>query len=106
MEFDANIIEHELIRCGLSEGIGEFARAIKAGCCTMSPEIGRWLKESFGKNAGPPGAKNTMKLAAMIAWLLPQDRELLAKHHTAGADANLHARLFLKLSSLATASDD
>jgi len=104
MEFDANILKQELLRCGLTERLQEFDRTIRAGCCTMSPEIGRWLKESFGENAGPPSAQNTMKLAAMVSWLLPDERELLAKHHTAGADANLHARLFLKLSSLATAS--
>ena len=96
-------IEHELVRCGLTERLQEFERTIKAGCCTMNPEIGRWLKESFGENAGPPSAKNTMKLAAMVSWLLPEERELLAKHHTAGADANLHVRLFLELSSLAKA---
>ena len=59
----------------------------------MAPDIGRWLRTCFGQDAGPPSAKNTIKLRELVVWLLPGSAKLLAKHHTAGADAELHLRL-------------
>ena len=99
MGFDANIIAREMERCGGSSTLdtADFTRAVRDGCCTMNPDIGRWLKESFGEDAGPNTAKNTMKLKALVQWLLPSCVPLLEKHHTAGADAELHVRLFLEM---------
>ncbi len=98
LEFDGNIIQREMERCGADTL--DFCKMLRQGCCTMSPEIGRWLKECFGEDAGPNTAKNTMKLSVMVKWLLPNCAPLLQKHHTAGADADLHVRLFLEICRL------
>jgi DNA polymerase III epsilon subunit-like protein len=103
LTFDAGIIDRELARCGLHDYQKEWANAARAGCCTMDPEIGRWVRTCFGQDAGPETAKNTMSLKELVRWLLPGSAELLDKHHTAGADAELHLLLYAELCRLATA---
>ena len=98
LEFDGNIIVRELERSELDTTV--FGNMLRRGCCTMSPEIGRWLKECVGEDAGPNTTKNTMKLSVMVKRLVPDCAPLLQNHHTAGADAELHVRLFLEICRL------
>ena len=93
----AGIIDKELERCEMHELRGVWATAARAGCCTMSPDIGRWLRKWFGQDAGGPSVKNTMNLKELVLLLLPADVKLLEEHHTAGADAELHMRLYAEL---------
>lgn len=45
-EFDANIIDEELLRCGLDELATSWRQAAAThGYCTMNPEIGLWILE-------------------------------------------------------------
>ncbi len=106
LEFDAGIIDNELSRCGLEHLRPEWATAVRKGCCTMCPEIGRWVRGCFGRDTGPPTAKNTMRLKELAGWLIPGSAELLAKHHTAGADAELHLLLYGELSRIAAAASE
>ena len=93
LEFDAGIIDHELARCGLNDYHKELAGAARAGCCTMDPRVGRWVRACFGQDAAPETTKNTMSLKELVRWLLPGSAELLDTRHTAGADAELHLLL-------------
>ena len=106
LEFDAGIIDNELARCGLEHLRPEWATAVRKGCCTMCPEIGRWVRTCFGRDTGPPTAKNTMRLKELAGWLIPRNAELLAKHHTAGADAELHLLLYGELGRIAAAASE
>ena len=106
LTFDAGIIDRELARCGLHDYQKEWANAARAGCCTMDPEIGRWVRGCFGRDTGPETAKNTMRLKELAGWLIPRNAELLAKHHTAGADAELHLLLYGELGRIAAAASE
>ena len=56
----------------------------------MDPEIGRWMRQCWGEDAGTAKTMNTLSLKTIVQRLLPERSELLAKHHSAGADAALH----------------
>jgi len=99
-EFDMGIIDLELERCGHA-GRSEFNEAARKACCTMDPEIGRWIRTCFGKDPGNEATKNTMSLKELVYLTLPEQAALLKRHHTAGADAELHLRLFARLRALA-----
>ena len=101
LEFDAGILDKELSRCGMEEARRDWGRAVRAGCCTMSPNIGRWLRTCFGEEAGPPSKQNVLKLRALATWFVPNSAKLSQQHHTAGADAELCARLYLEICKLA-----
>ncbi len=83
-----------------------FRRCASEGYCTMNPTIGGWLQAAFrgDSSGGPVMKRNVMKLKKMIEWLMPESTSLLAKHHTAGADAVLHRLLYLKLCDLAASA--
>ena len=104
--FDGGILDKELSRCGMEESRRDWGEAVRTGCCTMSPDIGRWLRTCFGQDSGPPTAKNTMKLRDLVVWFLPGSADLLANHHTAGADAEMHVRLYVEICNLARASGE
>ena len=101
LDFDAEILYNELARCSLESLQRQWSKAARMGCCTMDPEIGRYLCTCFGEDAGPETAENTMSLQKLTEWLLPESVPLLDKHHTASADAELALRLYIRICQLA-----
>ena len=101
LEFDAGIILRELRRCGLtslSQTWAKIARRDCRGFCTMSPEVGRWLGQASGGDAGPATSKQCLGLKKVVKILAPSLSALLmAKHHEAGADAQLTRSIYLAL---------
>ena len=103
LNFDATIIYNELANCGLERYQAEWSKAAKAGCCTMDPEIGKYLRTCFGQDTGQE--RNTMSLKGLVRTLLPGSAPLLEKHHTAGADAELCMRLYVEICKIARTSE-
>ena len=95
LEFDAGIIRSELNRCSLEEFQDQWASMVRKGICTMDPFIGRWVRTCIGKDPGPESAMNTMGLKELVKLLVPHSEYLLAKHHAAGADAQMHRLLYI-----------
>ena len=81
----------------MTDAVREFAAVAKSGLCTMNPQIGRWLRESWGQDMS---LMNALPLSELVEKLMPECRELLHKHHTAGPDALLHRRLAYALYGL------
>ena len=106
LEFDATIIHNELANSCLAQHQVEWSKAARAGCCTMDPEIGKYLRTCFGQDAGPQTAKNTMSLRELTQWLLPENAVLLEQQHTAGADAELCLRLYAEMRKIAATGED
>ncbi len=48
LDFDLGVIDNELERTGLAHLRKELGQAARAGCCSMDPEIGRWVRMCFG----------------------------------------------------------
>ena len=76
----------------------------------MNPVLGKWLLECSNEEVGP---RTTLKLAKALQWLLPdQDelvKDLLAKRHNAGADAQMtrlaYVAVLARVRANVTASD-
>ena len=47
LEFDAGIIAKEISRCKMEEASKLWAEIARAGICTMGPDIGIWIRQSF-----------------------------------------------------------
>ena len=101
-EFDAGIIAREMERAGMSDALTLFEPIAKNGLCTMDPQIGRWVRESWGEDDDNK-MMNALSLKEMIEKLLPECVGLLANHHAAGVDALLHRRLAYALCGLSRA---
>ena len=87
-EFDAGIIAAELDRLGLRELCELWGQSVSYGVCTMDPEIGHWVRQQAG--IGDKERKTPMRLRDMVSLLLPDCKELLKAHHSAGGDARMH----------------
>ena len=88
IEFDAGIIAAELDRLGMHEAREMWAQSVSYGVCTMDPEIGHWIRQQAG--IGDRERKTPMRLRDAVALLLPDSKELLKAHHSAGGDARMH----------------
>ena len=60
--------------------------------CSMDPQIGRWLRGSWGEDDDNK-VMNALPLKELVRKLLPECCSLLVNHHSAGVDALLHRRL-------------
>ena len=89
-EFDAGVVQEELIRCGLEDLRKEWVETARAkGYCTMNPAVGRWIWQCMGRETGPVDARHTKGLSVLLRILAP-DREDLFKdinRHVAIVDA-------------------
>ena len=97
LEFDAGIISEELRRSGLAEFQHRWEAIAHKGLCTMDPCIGRWMRLCRGEDAGPATAKNTLCLRDLVEQLVPDHERLLAKHHDAQTDAEMHRLVYVNL---------
>ena len=93
VEFDAGILTRELERYNLREASLQFSPIARKALCTMCPQIGRWLRESWGEDSGVAETMPTQSLKKLVEKLLPECKDLLPDHHSAGVDALLHRRL-------------
>ena len=99
LEFDAGIISRELDRAGLHSYQTAWHDVASSGLCTMDPMIGKWVRELLGMEMAPYPSGNTMKLDDMLK-LLPESDALRGCRHSAGADAQLHMRVYRALKRL------
>lgn len=92
LEFDAGVIAMELRRAGLGDKVDAWSQIASGGFCTMSPMVTKWAcavlfdqtgNDSFLGRARPVGLKD------LVRALLPGSRNLLERHHDAGADAHM-----------------
>jgi len=93
LEFDAGIIANEMQRCGMFKLMGTFEDYARRGLCTMDPYIGRWLMQCYGEDVGPSTSMNVLSLKKIVELALPEEKHLLEKHHSAGADSLLVRKL-------------
>ncbi len=93
VEFDAGILTREFERYKLREASLQFSPIARKALCTMCPQIGRWLRESWGEDSGVAETMPTQSLKKLVEKLLPECNDLLPDHHSAGVDALLHRRL-------------
>ena len=103
LEFDAGIIANELLRCGMKDAKAQFESIVRAGLCTMSPEIGRWLVQCWGEDCGSAKTTNALALKTIVHRLLPESASLLERQHSAGVDALLHRKVAYALRGLSVA---
>ena len=106
LEFDAGIIAKELSRCKMADASKLWAKIARAGLCTMDPHIGSWVRQSFNEEVHEPETRNTLSLKELVRRLLPERTDLLAKHHTAGADACMVLEVAFALHELALPPPD
>ena len=102
LEFDAGIIAQELLRCKMADASKLWAKIARAGLCTMDPHIGSWVRQSFNEEVHEPFTRNTLTLQELMRRLLPERSDMLAKHHTAGADACMVLEVVFALHELAS----
>ena len=86
--FDAGILSREMTRAGIGVARGDWDQRVREGLCTMDPDICHWVRQSIGIGDKPRSIP--MRLRDLVAVLLPQQVHLLARSHTAGADAHMH----------------
>lgn len=97
----AGILLRELSRADLRCG-AEWSSLIRAhGFCTMCPRLGKWLCTCFGRDRGVDTTMNTLKLKDIVEWVVPDGKIMGCQFHTAGADAQMHALVFIELAKLA-----
>jgi len=109
LHHDAMIIMREFERAGMQDMADAWVQIAKQGVCTMDPGIGQWVFQctaplgsaqacdNGGKAQPRENDKRTLKLKEMVDWLVPGNRELKQRAHTAGADAKLHCLVYREL---------
>ena len=68
----------------------------------MDPHIGSWVRQSFNEEVHEPFTSNTLCLQELMRRLLLDRSDLLAKQHTAGADASMVLQVVFALHELAS----
>ena len=102
LEFDAGIIAKELSRCKMDHASKLWAKIARAGLCTMDPHIGSWVRQSFNEEVHEPFTTITLTLQELMRRLLPERSDMLAKYHSAGADACMVLEVVFALHELAS----
>ena len=114
LEFDAGIIDRELITAGPLHHRERWQSMAREGCCTMDPTIGKWIQLCCGRTFDVH--ENTMAVLSLertINLLLPSlpacdtVQNFRANHlHTAASDAQLHCLIYQALRNMATGGLD
>ena len=108
LEFDAGIIDRELINSGLERWRPIWRKIAQQGFCTMDPDVGKWIQMSRGRvfdiheeSVGVMGLDKTIHLLAPVLPVTTEVENFRAnKIHTAGADARLHCLIYIVLREL------
>ena len=93
--FDAGIISREMTRAGIKPVCDVWDKGVREGLCTMDPDICHWVRQLIGIGDKPRSIP--MRLRDLVSVLLPRQTHLLARSHTAGADAHMHMLVALEL---------
>ena len=88
LSFDASILSREMARAGINPLREAWSNGVQKGLCTMDPDICHWVRQFVGIGDKPRSIP--MRLRDLISVLLPRQAHLLARSHTAGADAHMH----------------
>ena len=86
--FDAGILSREMARAGINPLREAWSNGVREGLCTMDPNICHWVRQLIG--IGDKPRSTPMRLRDLVTVLLPRQAHLLARSHTAGADAHMH----------------
>ena len=86
--FDAGILTREMARVGINRVRDVWDKGMREGLCTMDPDICHWVRQFIGIGDKPRSIP--MRLRDLVTVLLPRQAHLLARSHTAGADAHMH----------------
>jgi len=103
IEFDAGIIANEMLRCNMFNLLDRFKDVVRNGLCTMDHNIGKWLMQCHGEDTGSSTTMNVLSLKKIVDLVLPEERQLLEKHHSAGVDSLLVRRIAYALCGLSIA---
>jgi DNA polymerase III epsilon subunit-like protein len=95
LEFDAGILVQEMNRCGLADLAMLLTEAVEGGFCSMDPDVGHWVRRQAGLMDHE--RKTPMRLRDMVHLLLPEAKDLLERHHSAGNDSHIHWLLGQKI---------
>ena len=101
-EFDGGVLINEFKRY-LPEETAWFSKFVRAGLCTMDPDIGRWLYQMQGLGMRAAESMPCWKMRNLVTHLIPEEAHLLQKHHAAGTDAKPHRKLGYALYGLVVA---
>ena len=86
--FDAGVLSREMIRADIGLARCAWDQRVREGLCTMDPDICHWVRQLIGIGDKPRNIP--MRLRDLVAVLLPHQAHLVARNHTAGADAHMH----------------
>ena len=92
---NAGIVNAEFARYGMSGIQGDWARHVKAGICTMSPTLGRWILERSGKDFKAGASKNSLSIREIVKTLFSSGEQPTLSHD-AGESALLLHRVILQ----------
>ena len=104
LEFDAGIIEQELLNAGLNDIVPVWVDIATNGYCTMDPGVCKWVQICKGRIFEPHENNNVLSLEKLLDLLLPTNKDVQGikrKLHTAGADAQAHRLIYIALRNLA-----
>ena len=100
LAFDAGIVAHELIRCGLGELYEEWASFARQGICTMDPDlvciVRKWMGLK-GEHGDPIPWSQSISLKDIVLLVTPEYQYLLQEQHHANADAEMCWRVWKTL---------
>ena len=112
LEFDAGIVDKELVTAGLEHWRPVWHVIAKEGFCTMDPDIGKWIQMCRGRVRDASQDSNAvMSLTNIIndmATMLPMNevQEFRKnKIHTAGEDAHMHCLIYTALRKLSASAE-
>ncbi len=77
--------------------------AAEARRIQLSAHFEAEARETWGEDSGNAEAMNALGLKKLVKKLMPECKELIKEHHTAGPDAHLHRRLAYALCGLGRA---
>ena len=104
LEFDAGIIEQELLNAGLNDIVPVWVDIATNGYCTMDPGVCKWVQICKGRIFEPHENNNVLSLEKLLDLLFPTNKDVQGikrKMHTAGADAQAHRLVYIALRNLA-----
>ena len=105
-EFHCGILFSELVRCGMTDVVPRWATLVRAGVCTMDPDIGRWVRETFNEEVGTAYQKHALPLKELVSRLLPNRADLMKRHRSAGESAATVLNVWAALRDLAAPQKD
>ena len=106
-EFDAGIVDKELVNAGLEHWRPVWHVIAKEGFCTMDPDVGKWIQTCRGRVFDLDGNSNAvMSLSTIVNLMAPMmptnEVQEFRKNtlHAAGEDAHMHCLIFTALRKL------